>query len=195
MRSVRGVAAAALALATIPLALITGNAFGNDAAETTIHFSVGIGFLLFAVAAFDFGLPRWVSVIGALSGGAFGAIFLLQGISELVHIQGVTYLAFNVLGHQVERVLPDIFFVWFAALLLAGSAGRTRWVGWAIMPIVIGLEVAIVVGAAIGIDVPFVKLAFFLPMIWLLLESLKARPTAGVASRSQVASRSEALAA
>ena len=195
MRSVRGVAAASLALATIPLAIITGNAFGNDAAETTIHFSVGLGFLLFAVAVFDFGLPSWVSVIGALSGGAFGAIFLLQGISELVHIQGVTYLAFNVLGHEVERVLPDIFFIWFAALLLAGSADRTRWVGWAIMPIVIGLEVAIVVGAVIGIDVPFVKLAFFLPMIWLLLESLKARPTARDASRSGVASRSEALAA
>jgi hypothetical protein len=193
MRSVRGVAAATVALATIPLAIITGNAFGNDAAETTIHFSVGIGFLLFAVAVFDFGLPRWVNLVGAAAGGAFGAIFLLQGISELVHIQGVTYLAFNVLGHEVERVLPDVFFVWFAALLLAGSAGLTRWVGWAIMPIVIGLEVAIVAGAAIGIDVPFVKLAFFLPMIWLLLESIKGRPTARVASSSRVASHSEAV--
>jgi hypothetical protein len=195
MRSVRGVAAAALALSAIPLAIIASIAFGNDAAETAIHFSVGLGFLMFAVAVFDFGLPRWVSVIGALSGGAFGAIFLLQGISELVHIQAVTHLAFDVLGHQVERVLPDIFFVWFAALLLAGSTGRTRWVGWAIMPIVIGLEVAIVAGAFVGIDVPFIKLAFFLPMIWLLLESLKGRPTEPVSSRSRVDSHSEALAA
>ena len=195
MRSVRGVAAATVALATIPLAIITGLAFGNDAAETTIHFTVGLGFLMFAVAVFDFGLPRWVSVIGALAGGAFGGIFLLQGISELVHIQGVTYLAFNVLGHEVERVLPDIFFVWFAALLLAGSTGRTRWVGWAIMPIVIGLEVAIVAGGFVGIEVPFVKLAFFLPMIWLLLESLKGRPTVERASRYQLDSRAEALSA
>ena len=66
MRSVRGVAAASLALATIPLAIITGNAFGNDAAETTIHFSVGLGFLLFAVAVFDFGLPSWAAATSSV---------------------------------------------------------------------------------------------------------------------------------
>jgi hypothetical protein len=195
MRSARGAAAAALTLAAIPLAVIASSAFDNDAAETAIHFSVGLGFLLFAAAVFDFGLPRWANVVGAAAGGAFGGILLLQGISELVHIQGVTYLAFDVLGRQVERVLPDVFYVWFAALLLAGSTGRTSWVGWAIMPIVIGLEVAIVAGVLIGIDVPFIKLAFFLPMIWLLLESLKSRPSAPVASRSRSMGRSEALAA
>ena len=195
MRSTRGLIGAATILLSYPVAIAATMLLGGDAATLIVHLFIGAGFVILASSVFDFGLPRWVSVIGALSGGAFGAIFLLQGISELVHIQAVTHLAFDVLGHQVERVLPDIFFVWFAALLLAGSTGRTRWVGWAIMPIVIGLEVAIVAGAFVGIDVPFVKLAFFLPMIWLLLESLKGRPTAERASRYQLDSRAEALSA
>ena len=38
---------------------------------------------------------------------------------------------------------------------------------------VFGLEVAILIGTVIGIDVPFILATIFLPFVWLLLESVK----------------------
>ena len=195
MRSARGVAAATTILLSFPLAVLASVLLDDRWAGTTIHFAVGAGFVLFAAAVFDFGLPRWATVLGSTSGAAFGGIFLLQGISELVHVQGLTWLAFDILGQQVERVLPDVVFIWFIALLLAGSSGLTRFAGWAIMPIIIGLEVAIAIGGIVGIDVPFIKLVLFAPFVWLLLESVKGRPTARIAGRYQPDRRAEAVSA
>jgi hypothetical protein len=42
-----------------------------------------------------------------------------------------------------------------------------------IVPLVIGLEVAIAIGAQIGIHVMFITLTIFLLFAWLLLESVK----------------------
>ena len=46
------------------------------------------------------------------------------------------------------------------------------------MPVIIGIEVATAVGLVIGLDIPNIKVAFLLPVIWLLFESLKSRGTA-----------------
>jgi hypothetical protein len=132
-------------------------------------------------------LARWVTWLGAAAAGLFGIIFLLQGVADLTQIPALHWLAFDVLGQQLERVLPDVVYVWFAALLLTGTSGLTRYVGWVIVPVLFGLEVAIVIGAQIGIDVPFILPVIFLPFAWLLLESLKpnapcrtSRPAQGV---------------
>jgi hypothetical protein len=173
MRSMLGLAAAIAGLLTYPAAIVAGMTIGDSAAETTVHFVLGTAFVLLATAMFDFGLARWVTWLGAAAAGLFGIIFLLQGVADLTEIPALHWLAFDVLGQQLERVLPDVVYVWFAALLLTGTSGLTRYVGWVIVPVLFGLEVAIVIGAQIGIDVPFILPVIFLPFAWLLLESLK----------------------
>ena len=194
MRSSLGLAASIAGLLTYPAAMAAGILIGDAAAETTVHFMLGTAFVLLAFAMFDFGLARWVTVLGAAAATVFGGTFLLQGAADLTEIAALDWLAFEVLGQQLERVLPDVVYVWFAALLLTGTTGASRFVGWAIVPILIGLEIAIVVGAQIGIDVPFIKLTIFAPFVWLLIESVKGRAAESV-GRFQVERRTEALSA
>jgi hypothetical protein len=174
MRSPRAVAAAAIVILAVVAAIGLGVAIGGSAAEFIVHFGVGAGFVLLATAAFDFGVPRWAAWVGALSAGAFGSIFLLQGLSDLV--PGVTVLhqvAFDTLGHEPERVLPDVVYVWFMAVLLFASTGRSRIMGWIVMGTVIGVEVASAVALVLGVGFPTIKILLFLPFVWLLVEGLK----------------------
>ncbi len=173
MRSTLGLAAAIAGLATYPIAIAAGVTIGDDASRTAVHFVLGSAFVLLAMAMPDFGLARWVTWLGMAAAAVFGGTFLLQGVADLTDIPGLDWLAFEVLGHQIERILPDVVYVWFAALLLTGSTGRTRYVGWVVVPNLFGLELAILVGVVIGIDVPYLKATIFLPFVWLLLESIK----------------------
>ena len=80
----------------------------DGSAELVLHLAVGTGCLLLAAAAFDFGLPRWAAWIGCLSAAAFGGIFVLQGVAQIVGNDALTTLAFDVLGQEIERFLPDV---------------------------------------------------------------------------------------
>jgi Putative auto-transporter adhesin, head GIN domain len=173
MRSRFGAAAAATVIASIVGGIAAGATVGDEASRSIIHFGVGTGFLLLALAMFDFRVNRVITVIGATAAAIFGGTFVLQGIADLVGSEALSYLAFDVLGHALERILPDLVLAWFAALLLTGSHGRSRLLGWLIVPAVIGLEVAGAVGPLIGRDVPFLKIHLFLPVIWLFAESVK----------------------
>jgi hypothetical protein len=177
MRSTIGAAAGIVGLLTYPIAIAVGVTIGGTASETAVHFVLGSAFLLLAVAMFDFGLARSVTWLGAAAAASFGGIFVLQGVADLTDIAVLDQLAFDVLGHEIERVLPAIVYVWFAALLLTGTSGYSRYVGWAIVPILFGLELAIAVGIPLGIDVPFIKATIFLPFVWLLIESVQSVPT------------------
>lgn len=110
---------------------------------------------------------------GALSAGAFGAIFLLQGAAQIVANDALTYVAFKVLGQELERFLPDLIIVWFLVLLAVGSHGKTRVFGWIAMSVVVVAELTALAGAILAIDVPASKVVFLLPFLWLLLESAK----------------------
>ena len=159
---------------------------GESAATAVVHFVLGSAFVLLAAAMFDFGLNRWVTWLGATAAAVFGGTFLLQGVADLTDIAALHWLAFDVLGQQLERILPDVVYIWFAALLLTGSTGASRLVGWVIVPTLFGLELAILVGAQIGIDVPFIRATIFAPFIWLLIESVKRPASAAVADRRQL---------
>jgi hypothetical protein len=176
MRSTLGVTAAVAGLLTYPTAIAAGLTIGGTASNTAVHFVLGSAYLLLAVAMADFGLARWVTLLGGAAAALFGGTFLLQGVADLTGSAPLAWLAFDVLGHEIERVLPAVVYVWFAALLLTGSRGRTRYLGWAIVPTLFGLELAIVVGSLTGINVPFIKLTILLPFVWLLFESAK-RPS------------------
>jgi hypothetical protein len=175
MRSTRGFIAAATIVLSYPAALAVQFLFGGGAV-TFIHFATGTGFVLFAVSIFDFGLPQWVNVIGAAAAGAFGAIFVLQGISDVTSLEGLQYVAYEVLGHHVERLLPDVVYLWFVALLLFASSGKSRILGGVIMLAVVGLEIATLVSVLLGTPMASVKILLLLPFVWLLVESAKKSP-------------------
>jgi len=155
--------------------------------DTVIHLVMGTGFVIFATSVFDFGLPRWVNIIGAAAAGAFGVIFLMQGVSDLTHFEALRYVAFNILGHQLERLLPDIVYVWFIALLLGSSQGKSRLLGWVVMLIVVGFEIATLASLLLGVSMPRVKVLLLLPFVWLLFESAKRQPTRSIAPRDEAA--------
>ena len=64
-----------------------------------------------------------------------------------------------------------------------------------IVPTLFGLELAILIGVQIGIDVPSNVVTVFLPFFWLLIESVKRPASATVANRRQPDGRVEALSA
>ena len=172
MRSATGVAAALVMLLAIPIA-IASQMIADGSAEAVLHLAVGTGSLLLAAAAFDFGLPRWAAWVGAVSAAAFGSIFLLQGVAQVTGNPALTTLAFDVLGQEIERFLPDLILVWFVVLLAAGSGGWSRIVGFVTMTVVVVAEAAALGGGLVGADVPEFKVLFLLPFVWLLLESVE----------------------
>jgi hypothetical protein len=182
MRSTRGLIGAATILLSYPVAIAATMLLGGDAATLIVHLFIGAGFVILASSVFDFGLPRWVNVIGATAIGAFGATFMLQGVADLVHIPAVSYVAYDVLAGPIERVLPDVGYLWFVALLLVASQGKSRFVGWAIMPAIIGLEIAAVAGVVLGTELPVLKFLILLPPVWLIFESVKGQATRTIGS-------------
>lgn len=185
MRSIRGLAAAITVLLSVPVAIAVAVLTGGGA-EPIIHFGVGTGMVLLATAAFDFSLPRALAWFGAVTSGALGGIFLLQGVADALGNQALWHIAFRVLGQAPERILPDLIVVWFVSLLLVASDGRSRILGWVVMGSIVVGEVATVGGPLIGIAVPDIKLRWLLPFVWLSFESAKplsseplARPAGG----------------
>ena len=182
MRSPAGLAAAVTMLLALPVAIVAAQVASESAAELVIHLAIGSGCVLLAIAALDFGLPKWVAWLGAASAGAFGGIFLLQAMSQIVPNEALRYVAFDVLGQAIEGVLPYLIQVWFIALFIAASHGKSRILGAITMSVVLGFEIAGLVGPVVGLDVPSLKVLFLLPFVWLLFESAK-RPSRTAPSR------------
>jgi hypothetical protein len=176
VRSPRGVLAASVCLLAVPLALLFQLILGSGA-ELVIHLVAGVGFLLTAFAVFDFKPPRWLPWVGCLSIGALGATFLLQGISQLVHNDWLTHLAFQVLGQEFEGVSVDVFLVWCGIAVLLISHGKVKIFGICGMALAVGAEIyssgVRYFGSGADAVSPLIKLTLLLPFVWLLLESSK----------------------
>lgn len=100
------------------------------------------------------------------------AIFLLQGVSELIQNDSLTHFAFQVLGQRLERVLPDLLIFWFVAMLLTDSQGWTRILGFVVMSIAVGVEVYSYVLSYLGdAAAGGLKLLLLLPFVWFLLKA------------------------
>ena len=182
MRSLRGVIAASVCLLAVPVALVFQLIAGSGA-EIVLHLVLGVGFLLTASAVFDFGPTRWLPWVGCLSIGALGVTFLLQGISQLLHNDLLTYLAFQILGQEVEAWSGDVFLVWCSATVLLMSHGKVKLLGIGVMAVAVGTEIYSNVvryfGSGAGGVSPLLKLVLLLPFVWLLLESSKKIPLWG----------------
>jgi hypothetical protein len=99
------------------------------------------GLCPYFIRCFDFKVTRWITWLACISMSALAAIFLLQGVSLLIQNDALTYLVFQVLGQRLEAWLVDLLIVWFVALLFMDSQGKTRFLGFVAVSIVISVEV------------------------------------------------------
>ena len=176
MRSPRGLLAAIVFLLALPVAVLSEILFGSGDG-TAIHLALGAGSLLLAFAVFDFKLPRWMNWIGCVSAGTLAVIFLLQAVALLIPNDSLTYLAYEVLGERLEGLLPDLVILWFVAMLLMDSQGKTRILGFVAMSIAVGSEVykytLVYLGTSIEAQPEVLRALMLLPFVWLLFESAK----------------------
>jgi hypothetical protein len=190
MRSLRGFLGAIAFLSLLPIAVLYQMFFDNGV-EIIIHLVLALGSSLIAFAVFDFKVTSWITWVGCVATGALAAIFLLQGVAELVQNASLTYFAFQLLGQQLEAVLVDLLIFWFAALLLMDSQGKTRILGFVVISIIVCFEIYRYGLSYLG-DTPAegLKLLLLLPFVWFLFESKKkisveARPVPLTASLSE----------
>jgi hypothetical protein len=177
MRSPGGLLAAVTFLLILPLAVL-GSILFDIEAEITVHFLAAMGFALLARSVFDFHTPRWLTWAACVAGSVSAVTYLLQGVSNLVQNAALQYVAFQLLGQQLERVLPDVLLLWFVGLLLTDSHGHTRWLGLAIMMPAVAAELlsygySLFLGGSIYEIAPLLKAAMLLPFVWLPFESTK----------------------
>jgi hypothetical protein len=183
MKSMRGATGSLVVLLAFPAAIILSIALGGP--ETLLHLILSAGFLIVATAVFDFRVRPALTWIGSAGIGILGAIFLLQGVSDVADVDAIHDLAYGLLGQLPERLAPDLFILWCFAVLLQDSAGKTRLFGLAVMSLIVVLELIDYAAQVAGSDAPDVlKLLYLLPFVWLLLESRKPtlRPQVGVAA-------------
>jgi hypothetical protein len=173
MRSRAGALGALTVLLSVPLTVLGAILLGISD-QITVHVLLATGVYLTAVAAFDFGLPRWFAAAGAALAGGTATIFLLQALAEITQSASLASFAYDVVGQAPEKVLPDLLMVWFAGVLLVACHGRTRVLGWVLLVLAIGYEVARTIpGSTIDRDVAALRAVYLLPFVWFLVESLK----------------------
>jgi hypothetical protein len=173
MRSPLGLRAALASLVGIPISFGWQILFGSGAG-TMIHSFLAAGSLLLAFAVFDFQLPRWINWIGCAAALALGTIFLLQAVALLIPIESLNYFAYEVLGQWPEGWLPDVLILWFVAMLVFDSRGKTRILGIVAVSTAVCYELyshILRLGGSSPTEI--LKLLMLLPFVWLLFESTK----------------------
>ena len=183
MRSPRGLLGSLVLLLALPIAVLTQVLLGSGSA-VAIHLALAAGCGLVSFSAFDFGTPRWLAWIGCVSAGAFGVIFFLQAASTLIGNEAFSYFTNDVLGFWPEKILLSLIAFWLIGLLLTASRGKTRFLGFVVMTIVVCVEAYVYFGLFVLGTNPFletaaVKLPYLLPFVWLLFEGGKRRPRTG----------------
>src|SRR5215207_9717300 len=173
MRSPLGLLAALAFLVGIPISFGCQILFGSGAG-TMIHFVLAAGSLLLAFAVFDFKLPRWINWIGCVAGLALGSIFLLQAVSLLIPNESLHYVAYEVLGQWPEGWLPDVVLLWFVAMLVLDSQGKSRIFGFVAVSIAVCFELYSHTLRFLGTSpTEILRLLMLLLFVWLLFESTK----------------------
>jgi hypothetical protein len=182
MRSPLGLLSALAILLAFPIAIGYQLLFSSGGG-TTIHFALAAGCVLLAFSVFDFELPRWINRTGCAGALALGTIFLLQALALLIPNESLYYLAYPVLGHWVEGWLAGVIILWFVAMLLIFSRGKTRLLGFFAMSLAVCAEVYSLIlpylGTSLSAEAGTLKLLLLLPSVWLLFESTKRPPEKG----------------
>jgi hypothetical protein len=174
MRSPRGFVGSIVLVLALPVAVLIQVLLGSGS-SLAMHVMLTVGCTLVALSAFDFGTPRWVAWVGRAAAGAFAAIFLLQAASELMRNDAFSHFALQVLGNWPERVLITLFALWLVGVLLSGSRGKTRILGFVVMALVVGVDAYNYVLFYLE-EPPGLTAVYLVPFVWLLLESRKTQP-------------------
>jgi hypothetical protein len=173
MRSPLGLLASLAFLVGVPLSFARQILFGSGAG-TMIHLFLAAGTFLLAFAVFDFRLPRWMNWIGCAAGLALGSIFLLQAVALLIPMESLNYFAYGVLGQWPEGWLPDVIVLWFVAMLVLGSRGKSRILGIVAVSIAVCYELySHILRFGGSSPAGTLKFLMLLPFVWLLFESIK----------------------
>jgi hypothetical protein len=173
IRSPLGLLAALAFLVGIPISFGWQILFGSGAG-TMIHFVLAAGSFLLAFAVFDFELPRWMNWIGCAAALAVGSIFLLQAVFLLIPNESLHYFAYEVLGQWPEGWLPDVVILWFVAMLVLDSQGKSRIFGIVAVSIAVCSELySHTVRFGGTSPTAILKLLLLLLFVWLLFESTK----------------------
>jgi hypothetical protein len=173
IRSPLGLLAALAFLVGVPISFGWQILFGSGAG-TMIHFFLAVGTLLLAFAVFDFKLPRWMNWIGCAAALALGSIFLLQAVALLIPNESLNYFAYEVLGQWPEGWLPDVVILWFVAMLVLDSQGKSRILGIVAVSIAVCSELYSHTLRFLGTaPTGTLKLLMLLLFVWLLFESTK----------------------
>ena len=189
MRSPRGFLASMVFLAALPVAIAVQVLLGSGS-SLTMHVALTVGCVLFALAASDFGAPRLMSWTGRVATGAFALIFTLQGASEVLRNDSFSHFALQVLGNYPERALVSLLVLFLVSVSLTASRGRTRVLGFAVMAVVVCVEVYNYALLFFG-EGPTLMAVYLLPFVWLLFESGKTSlPEHAVSAGSAPAPRS-----
>jgi hypothetical protein len=182
IRSPLGLLSALAILSALPIAVGCQILFGSGGG-TTIHLAIAAGCLLLACSVSDFELPRWIDRMGCAFALALGAIFLLQALALLIPSELLYYVAYPVLGRWPEGWLAGLIILWFVAMLLIDSRGKTRVLGSFALSLAVGFEVDSLIlpylGTSLSAEAGALKLLLLLPFVWLLFESTKKRPKKG----------------
>lgn len=179
MRSPSAVAGALVLLLGVPVAFFAASFF-EDAAEIIIHFALGGAFALFAHSALEFGTPRWAAALFFTAIGVLAAVFLAQGVADLLHSAQLRRLGYDVLGQRLEKILGYAFLLWCVVLLALGTAGKSKLFGAIVLTAIMCVELYSFVMSLSGGHAPEALKLLYLPLfLWLLLEGAKPRHPAG----------------
>jgi hypothetical protein len=171
VKSRRGLWASVALLLALPVAVLAQVLLGI-ASETVVHAVGAIGFVLLALAFFDFALPRWVAAAGCAAAAGMAAIFALQGLSTVLHDDALSHFANQTLGNHPERIAIDALLVCLLAVCLAESRGTRRALGVLSLLAVVAVEayrISLLLSGAP--ESASLRLVYLLPFVWLLLES------------------------
>jgi hypothetical protein len=103
-----------------------------------------------------------------------GAIFFLQAVALLIPIESLNYFAYGVLGQWPEGWLPDVIVLWFVAMLVLGSRGKSRILGIVAVSIAVCYELySHILRFGGSSPAGTLKFLMLLPFVWLLFESIK----------------------
>jgi hypothetical protein len=173
IRSPLGLLAALAFLLALPIAVGCQILFGSGSG-TAVHFALAAGSALLAFSVFDFELPRWMNWIGCVAALGLSTIFLLQAVAELIPMESLNYVAYQVLGQWPEGWLPDVLILWFIAMLALDSRGKTRILGLVAISLAVCFELYSHILRYLGTSpTESLKLLMLLPFVWLLFESTK----------------------
>jgi hypothetical protein len=176
MRSPKGFWAALVLLSAIPITAVY-RMFFVQGAETLIHAALALAFALLSLAVFDFKTAPWINKTAFVATCALAGIFLLQGVSERIQSDSLTYIAYHVLGQRLETWLVYVFLLWCIAMLFLDSWGKTRVLGFIALSLAVGVQIYAqalsYAGTSLDAQSPNLKVLYLLPFAWFLLESTK----------------------